>query len=164
MYIALLTLYCVGSRRDVECKTKHGSTFAFDFTTVIHQHPSAAYTGHSLYAPTSVTTMSMSTSHLPALQPSTSYSFYPYPLNSIPTTSLRGLAHAPTQPQAGPSNNHRAEVQQATRVRERAERRALVGQRPAGFAVGRESEDLDLEEMALDDERVSLPKGSMTPI
>jgi hypothetical protein len=31
----------------------------------------------------------------------------------------------------------------------------LVGLRPAGFAIGRESEDLDLEEMTLEDERVS---------
>ena len=31
----------------------------------------------------------------------------------------------------------------------------MVGLRPAGFAIGRESEDLDLEEMTLEDERVS---------
>jgi hypothetical protein len=100
--------------------------------------------------------MSTSIPHLPALQPSTAYSFYPYPIQSIPTTSLRGLAPPPTQSQAGPSSQTRAQIQQATRIRERAQRRALVGQRPAGFAVGRESEDLDLEEMAFDDERVSV--------
>jgi hypothetical protein len=94
---------------------------------------------------------------MPALTPSTSYSFYPYPIKSTPTTSLRGLAPpTQTQPQAGPSISRRAEITQAAHVRERAERRALVGLRPAGFAVGRESEDLDLEEMALEDERVSL--------
>lgn len=107
--------------------------------------------------------MSTTTPNLPASNPSTSYSFYPYPVKSIPTTSLRGLAPPTrTQPQAGPSTSRRAEITKATHVRERAERRALVGLRPAGFAVGRESEDLDLEEMALEDERVSLfpPIGS----
>ena len=94
--------------------------------------------------------------NLPALNPSTSYSFYPYTIKITPTTSLRGLA-PPTQnqAQAGPSTNRRAEITRATRIRERSERRALVGMRPAGFAIGRESEDLDLEEMTLEDERVS---------
>jgi hypothetical protein len=101
--------------------------------------------------------MSTATPNLPALNPSTSYSFYPYPIKSTPTTSLRGLA-PPTQnqAQAGPSTNRRAEITRATRIRERSERRALVGLRPAGFAIGRESEDLDLEEMTLEDERVSI--------
>lgn len=101
--------------------------------------------------------MSTTTPYLPALPPSTSYSFYPYPLSSAPTTSLRGLA-PPTQSQAqaGPSTYRTNEIQRAARVRERAERRALVGLRPAGLAVGRESEDLDLEEMTLEDERVNL--------
>lgn len=40
-------------------------------------------------------------------------------------------------------------------ARQRAEKRALMGLRPAGLAMGRESEELDAEEIALDDERVS---------
>jgi len=100
--------------------------------------------------------MSTVTPNLPGLNPSTSYSFYPYPVKSAPTTSLRGLAPpTQTQAQAGPSTHRRAEITRATRIRERSERRALVGLRPAGFAIGRESEDLDLEEMTLEDERVS---------
>jgi hypothetical protein len=105
--------------------------------------------------------MSTTNPNLPALNPSTSYSFYPYPLRSIPTTSLRGLAPPPqSQAQAGPSTTRRAEIQKATHVRERAERRALIGLRPAGFAIGRESEDLDLEEITQEDERVSLDTRS----
>jgi hypothetical protein len=109
--------------------------------------------------------MSTTTPHMPALQPSTSYSFYPYPVKTIPATSLRGPV-PPTQAEAGPSRNRQTERQRATRIRERAEKRALIGQRPAGLAVGRDSEDLDLEEMALDDERVSLDRcdfGSVSP-
>jgi len=133
---------------------KHGSnesTFAFDFslTTIFH----STLTSSASLCPAR---MSTATPNLPALDPSTSYSFYPYPIRSTPTTSLRGLA-PPTQnqAQAGPSTNRRAEITRATRIRERSERRALVGLRPAGFAIGRESEDLDLEEMTLEDERVS---------
>lgn len=44
--------------------------------------------------------------------------------------------------------------------RKRAENRALMGLRPAGLAMGRESEELDIEEIAMDDERVS----HLTPV
>lgn len=114
------------------------------------------------WVPGSSARMSSTAPNLPALTASTSYSFYPYPLKSGPSTSLRGLAPpAQTPPQAGPSTNRQAEITKVARIRERAERRALVGLRPAGFAIGRESEDLDLEEMTLEDERVSLSSTSL---
>lgn len=98
--------------------------------------------------------MSVNAPSLPALEPSTSYSFYPYPTTAAPTSSLRG-PDKPSQSQAGSSTDRRAKIKHAAHVKGRAEKRALAGLRPAGFAVGRESEELDQEEMAAEDERVS---------
>lgn len=102
--------------------------------------------------------MAASHPNMPAADPQTSYSFYPYPLGSITSTSLSGIAPSAQsqQSQAGPSRDRRAEIKHADKVRHRAELRALAGLRPAGFALGRDSEDLEVEETALDEERVSL--------
>lgn len=108
--------------------------------------------------------MSTSHPHFPTFQPTSSYSFYPYPLTGVSSTSstLRGLVdpnartQAQAQAQAGPSRNRSSEIRYAEKVRKRAEKRAVVGMRPAGLAVGRESESLDIEEMRLEDEKVIL--------
>ena len=95
--------------------------------------------------------------HFPNLQPDSSYSFYPYPLTGVSSTSsiLRGLASPTPIPEgAGPSRDRSAEIRYAEKLRQRAEKRAVVGLRPAGLAVGRESEALDMEEMRLEDEKV----------
>lgn len=114
--------------------------------------------------------MSLARPHLPTIDPRTSYSFYPYPLTGISSTSstLRNLAEPPTSSShpgavSGPSRprsrDRSADTRYAEKVRKRAEKRAVVGMRPAGFAVGRESESLDQEEISLEDERVSLSPG-----
>lgn len=117
--------------------------------------------------------VSMSTSqpHFPTFQPTSSYSFYPYPLTGVSSTSstLRSLVDpnprtpaqaqvkSQSQGQAGPSRDRSAEIRYAEKVRQRAEKRAVIGMRPAGLAVGRESESLDIEEMRLEDEKVNPP-------
>jgi hypothetical protein len=48
-----------------------------------------------------------------------------------------------------------AELRRRKETRARAEKRAILGMRPAGVEMGREADELSDEERAFDDERVS---------
>jgi len=95
-----------------------------------------------------------SNSPFPSFNPSTLYSFYPYPISSRDKThqSLRGI-QSPSKGQSSRQAQQEAR-EKAAKARERAARRALVGKRPAGVSIGREAEDLSEEEDALDHAKV----------
>ena len=99
----------------------------------------------------------------PALDPSSSFAFYPYTVspNSRTNAAIRGFApaqhsaHGPEE-HAGPGPTTE-DIQREKFARARAERRALIGRRPPGVALGREAEELSDEEAALEDEKVNSP-------
>ncbi len=104
-------------------------------------------------------------SSLPTLMPDLIYSFYPYPvlartkvhaslLQTSATPSSTDKKTANDQSDSGLSTQQLAKSRNA---KERAARRALMGRRPAGVALGREAEELSDEEAALDDEKVCSP-------
>ncbi|ORY33128.1 hypothetical protein BCR39DRAFT_521378 [Naematelia encephala] len=78
-------------------------------------------------------------------------SFYSFPISSRTRvhTSIRGLAPSSSSSASGGPGPATQERQREKNACERALRRALVGQRPAGVALGREGEDLSDEEEAL---------------
>ncbi|AFR96247.2 hypothetical protein C347_04425 [Cryptococcus neoformans AD2-60a] len=99
----------------------------------------------------------------PSLQPNTLYSFSSYPpsprrhLNHI-------LLHPPNdqpqpQPQAGPSTpslhgvSYCKEKDEVNKLMRRAERRVLMGKSPAGMMLGREDEEVAMEEDLLEHEQ-----------
>ncbi|WVQ81128.1 hypothetical protein IAT38_003250 [Cryptococcus sp. DSM 104549] len=104
----------------------------------------------------------------PSLEPTTLYSFYPYPVS--PRTELHDILPPPTPASAGPgpstlqhqtqslslrssgriSETRKEDVRLATR---RAEKRALMGRLPAGVALGREEDLLDQEDDVLEHEQ-----------
>lgn len=101
----------------------------------------------------------------PSLQPSTLYSFSPYPLS--PRKHLNHtLLHPPKDPLqppyqlAGPNSSsvrgvaYCKERDEAKNLMKRAERRVLMGNNPAGMMLGREDEEVTLEEDVLEDEQV----------
>lgn len=100
----------------------------------------------------------------PSLEPNTLYSFSPYPLS--PRRHLNHvLLHPPSdqpqpQPQAGPSTsslrgvNYCKERDEINKLMRRAERRALMGKNPAGMMLGREDEEVAIEEDVLEHEQV----------
>ncbi|ORX39154.1 hypothetical protein BD324DRAFT_618668 [Kockovaella imperatae] len=98
---------------------------------------------------------------LPALDPPTSFAFYPYGLSSQRQThsSIRGLSLPSTTPDsltgAGPGPKTE-EIVREKLARARAERRALMGRRPPGVALGREAEELSDEEAAMEDEKQNI--------
>ena len=107
--------------------------------------------------------MTTFTGFFPALEPSTSYSFYNHPLSSRSNVhqTIRGVQpmHAQgSQPvplsNPGPTTE---EIRREARARHRTEKRALVGKRPAGTWLGKEAEELSEEEEAFEDENVSCP-------
>jgi len=119
---------------------------------------------------------------LPSLQPDTKLSFQPYPvssrqsLHSTLLTSIRGVAPASSSapvpysgaqqhtspaywsstrsPQAGPGPTSES-IKSERKARQRAERRAVSGRRPAGVGLGPDADELSDEEEALEQERVS---------
>ena len=101
---------------------------------------------------------------LPDFDLDTRHSFYPYPVlarskvhrsligePSLTPTSSNGQRILPSG--SGPLSYRHA---MADLSKERAARRALIGRRPAGVALGREAEELSDEEAALEDEKVCL--------
>ncbi|KAE8543688.1 hypothetical protein D1P53_000404 [Cryptococcus gattii VGV] len=102
----------------------------------------------------------------PSLQSSTLYSFSPYPLS--PRRLLNHtLLHPPKDPlqpqhQAGPSSSsvrgvaYCKERDEANKFMKRAERRVLMGNNPAGMMLGREDEEVTLEEDVLEDEQMNI--------
>ena len=110
----------------------------------------------------------------PSLETSSSFAYYPYPQSSsFKTLSLiRGPQSSSKQAVARDDNSVHAtsapsgpgptsEMIRSERLhRERAERRALAGRRPAGVGLGREAEEMSDEEAALEDEKVRLPSTS----
>ncbi|AAW44169.1 hypothetical protein CNF00470 [Cryptococcus deneoformans JEC21] len=102
----------------------------------------------------------------PSLEPNTLYSFSPYPL--LPRRHLNHvLLHPPNdqpqpQPQAGPSTsslrgvNYCKERDEINKLMRRAERRALMGKNPAGMMLGREDEEVAIEEDVLEHEQMNV--------
>jgi len=99
---------------------------------------------------------------LPTLLPDPIHSFYPYPV--LPRSKVHQSLLSPSsnttqkqfqsiQPGPGPSTEQNAKSRNA---KQRAARRALMGRRPAGVALGREAEELSDEEASLEDEKVRL--------
>lgn len=117
--------------------------------------------------------------HIPTFELEPTYSFYPYPISSrshVHQILLKPSPHA-AKPQAShptPANNGLSGVSfvpqpvmaisgpgpstQMIRSQEkskaRAQRRALMGKRPAGIDLSRHADELSEEEDAMEDEKV----------